>query len=65
MLFSPGRAKALSEKLAHRAHQIDHLFTVTDSKAQGDEAATHFPGGITVERIYGSYLEAFQVNRKD
>lgn len=65
VLFTPGRAKALSEKLAHRAHQIDHLFIVTDSEAQGDEAATYFPGGITVERIYGSYLEAFQVNRKD
>jgi hypothetical protein len=38
---------------------------VTDSEAQGDEAALHFAAGITVERIYGSYLEAFQVNKKD
>ncbi|WP_354214918.1 site-specific DNA-methyltransferase [Arthrobacter sp. UYCo732] len=65
VLFSPGRAKALAEKLNATEHAISHLFIVTDSEAQGDEAATHFPGGITVERIYGSYLEAFQVNRKD
>ncbi|WP_050767204.1 site-specific DNA-methyltransferase [Pseudarthrobacter chlorophenolicus] len=65
VLFTPGRAKALAEKLHVTEHTISHLFIVTDSEAQGDEAATHFPGGITVERIYGSYLEAFQVNRKD
>lgn len=65
VLFTPGRAQALAEKLAAIEHTISHLFIVTDSEAQGDEAATHFPGGITVERIYGSYLEAFQVNRKD
>jgi adenine-specific DNA-methyltransferase len=65
VLFTPGRAQALAEKLAATEHSISHLFIVTDSEAQGDEAATHFPGGITVERIYGSYLEAFQVNRKD
>ncbi|MBG0738964.1 site-specific DNA-methyltransferase [Paeniglutamicibacter antarcticus] len=65
VLFSPGRAKALGEKLSAAEHTISHLFIVTDSEAQGDEAATHFRGGITVERIYGSYLEAFQVNRKD
>lgn len=65
VLFTPGRAKALAEKLNATEHAISHLFIVTDSEAQGDEAATHFPGGITVERIYGSYLEAFQVNRKD
>ncbi|MFB9714286.1 site-specific DNA-methyltransferase [Arthrobacter methylotrophus] len=65
VLFTPGRAQALAEKLAATEHAISHLFIVTDSEAQGDEAATHFPGGITVERIYGSYLEAFQVNRKD
>lgn len=65
VLFTPGRAQSLAEKLAATEHTISHLFIVTDSEAQGDEAATHFPGGITVERIYGSYLEAFQVNRKD
>lgn len=65
VLFTPGRAKALAEKLNAMEHTISHLFIVTDSEAQGDEAATHFPGGITVERIYGNYLEAFQVNRKD
>lgn len=65
VLLTPGRAKALAEKLAATERTISHLFIVTDSEAQGDEAATHFPGGITVERIYGNYLEAFQVNRKD
>ncbi|WP_223884078.1 site-specific DNA-methyltransferase [Pseudarthrobacter sp. BIM B-2242] len=65
VLFTPGRAQALAGKLAATEHAISHLFIVTDSEAQGDEAATHFPGGITVERIYGNYLEAFQVNRKD
>lgn len=65
VLFSTGRAKALAEKLASTEHSISHLFIVTKSEAQGDEAALHFSGGITVERIYGSYLEAFQVNRKD
>ncbi|WP_193342227.1 hypothetical protein [Pseudarthrobacter sp. AB1] len=54
-----------SYSLTDTEHEINHLFIVTDSEAQRDEATTHFPGGITVERIYGSYLEAFQVNRKD
>lgn len=65
VLFTPGRALALAEKLAESERAITHLFIVTDSEAQGDEAASHFAGGITVERIYGNYLEAFQVNRKD
>lgn len=65
VLFSPGRAQDLAEKLIANDTAISHLFIVTDSEAQGDEAASFFTGGITVERIYGSYLEAFQVNRKD
>jgi adenine-specific DNA-methyltransferase len=65
VLLTPGRAAELAERLRTSGRDITHLFIVTDSAAQGDEAASHFPAGITVERIYGSYLEAFQVNRKD
>ncbi|MCC3299295.1 site-specific DNA-methyltransferase [Arthrobacter caoxuetaonis] len=65
ILFTPGRARALAEQLKSTGQVIGHLFIVTDSDAAGDEAASHFPLGINVERIYGSYLEAFQVNRKD
>ena len=65
ILFSPGRARALAEQLRADGQDITNIFIVTDSEAQGDEAASHFSTGINVERIYGSYLEAFQVNRKD
>ena len=65
ILFSPGRARALAEQLRADGQDITNIFIVTDSEAQGDEAASHFSIGINVERIYGSYLEAFQVNRKD
>ena len=65
ILFTPGRARALAEQLKATGQVIKHLFIVTDSEAAGEEAASHFPLGINVERIYGSYLEAFQVNRKD
>ncbi|MHA7297719.1 hypothetical protein [Pseudarthrobacter sp. MDT3-1] len=60
-----GRVGTLADKLAAIDHAISHLFIVTKSEAQSDEAALHLAGGITVERIYGSYLEAFQVNKKD
>lgn len=65
ILFTPGRARALAEQLKATGQNITNLFIVTDSEAAGEEAASHFPLGINVERIYGNYLEAFQVNRKD
>jgi adenine-specific DNA-methyltransferase len=66
VLFRPGKAAALAEVLATTEHPyLTHVFVVTDSTEQGDVAAGYFNPALTVERIYGSYLSAFQVNKKD
>ncbi|MCU6480545.1 site-specific DNA-methyltransferase [Arthrobacter sp. A2-55] len=65
VLFKPGKAAALAELLAEKDHpNLTHLFIVTESNQQGDEARAYFASHLEVERIYGSYLSSFQVNKK-
>ena len=66
VLFRPGRASALAQVLASTPHSnLTHVFIVTDSDEQGNVAASYFSPTLTIERIYGSYLAEFQVNKKD
>ncbi|MDN3905545.1 site-specific DNA-methyltransferase [Arthrobacter sp. YD2] len=64
-LFNAGKAAELAELLTTRPNHVKHVFIITDSPEQGDLAGEAFGDAITVEPIYGSYLDAFQINRSD
>lgn len=65
VLFDAGKAAELAEALATKQNRVKHVFIITDSPEQGDLAGESFGDEITVEPIYGSYLDAFQINRSD
>ncbi|MGY4541388.1 adenine-specific DNA-methyltransferase [Arthrobacter sp. UYNi723] len=65
VLFDAGKATELAEVLATKPNRVKHVFIITDSPEQGDLAGEAFGDEITVEPIYGSYLDAFQINRSD
>lgn len=65
VLFNAGKAAELAELLATKPNHVKHVFIITDSPEQGDLAGEAFSDEITVEPIYGSYLDAFQINRSD
>lgn len=65
VLFDAGKAAELADLLTTRPNQVRHVFIITDSPEQGDLAGEAFGSDITVEPIYGSYLDAFQINRSD
>lgn len=65
VLFDAGKAAELAEVLATKQNRVKHVFIITDSPEQGDLAGESFGDEITVEPIYGSYLDAFQINRSD
>jgi adenine-specific DNA-methyltransferase len=65
VLFDAGKASELAEVLATKPNRVKHVFIITDSPEQGDLAGEAFSDEITVEPIYGSYLDAFQINRSD
>lgn len=65
VLFDAGKAAELAEVLATKSNQVKHVFIITDSPEQGDLAGEAFGDESTVEPIYGSYLDAFQINRSD
>ncbi|MCZ2404460.1 site-specific DNA-methyltransferase [Paenarthrobacter sp. Z7-10] len=65
VLFNAGKAAELAEVLATKPNQVEHVFIITDSPEQGDLAGEAFSDELTVEPIYGSYLDAFQINRSD
>lgn len=65
VLFDAGKASELAELLATKQNRVKHVFIITDSTEQGDLAGEAFGEEITVEPIYGSYLDAFQINRSD
>lgn len=65
VLFNAGKAAELAELLTTKPNQVEHVFIITDSPEQGDLAGEAFSDEITVEPIYGSYLDAFQINRSD
>jgi adenine-specific DNA-methyltransferase len=65
VLFDAGKAAELAEVLATKPNRVRHVFIITDSPEQGDLAGEAFGDELTVEPIYGSYLDAFQINRSD
>ena len=65
VLFNAGKAAELAELLTTKPNQVKHVFIITDSPEQGDLAGEAFGDEIAVEPIYGSYLDAFQINRSD
>lgn len=65
VLFDAGKASELAEILSTEQNSVTHVFIITDSPEQGDLAGEAFNENITVEPIYGSYLDAFQINRSD
>ncbi|MET3165260.1 UNVERIFIED_ORG: adenine-specific DNA-methyltransferase [Arthrobacter sp. UYEF10] len=65
VLFNAGKAAELAALLATKPNRVKHVFIITDSTEQGDLAGEAFSDEITVEPIYGSYLDAFQINRSD
>lgn len=65
VLFDAGKASELAEILSTEQNSVTHVFIITDSPEQGDLAGEAFNEDITVEPIYGSYLDAFQINRSD
>lgn len=65
VLFNAGKAAELAVLLTTKPNQVKHVFIITDSPEQGDLAGEAFGDEITVEPIYGSYLDAFQINRSD
>jgi adenine-specific DNA-methyltransferase len=65
VLFDAGKAAELAQVLATKPNRVRHVFIITDSPEQGDLAGEAFGDEITVEPIYGSYLDAFQINRSD
>lgn len=65
VLFDAGKASELAEILSTEQNSVTHIFIITDSPEQGDLAGEAFNEDITVEPIYGSYLDAFQINRSD
>ncbi|QRQ79325.1 site-specific DNA-methyltransferase [Glutamicibacter protophormiae] len=65
VLFDAGKASELAEILSTEQNSVTHVFIITDSPEQGDLAGEAFSEDITVEPIYGSYLDAFQINRSD
>lgn len=66
VLFRTGRAKKLAAELAATEHpNLTHIFIVADTDEQGNIAARYFDSNLIIERIHGSYLSAFAVNKKD
>ncbi|KAA0977151.1 site-specific DNA-methyltransferase [Paeniglutamicibacter gangotriensis] len=65
VLFNAGKAAELADLLTTKPNQVKHVFIITDSPEQGDLAGEAFGDEITVQPIYGSYLDAFQINRSD
>lgn len=65
VLFDAGKAAELAEVISTKQNRVRHVFIITDSPEQGDLAGEAFGDELTVEPIYGSYLEAFQINRSD
>lgn len=65
VLFNAGKATELVQILATNPNRVNHVFIITDSAEQGDLAGEAFGDDVTVQPIYGSYLNAFQINRSD
>ncbi|MDO8382336.1 MAG: site-specific DNA-methyltransferase [Microbacterium sp.] len=66
VLFAPAQAKAFAELIAVHDCDLRHLFVVTDSESEFQEAVAYLPLELRLEttRLYADYLHSFEINGK-
>ncbi len=66
VLFAPAQAKAFAELIAVHDRDLRHLFVVTDSESEFQEAVAYLPPELRLEttRLYADYLHSFEINGK-
>lgn len=66
VLFAPAQAKAFAELIAAHERELRHLFVVTDSESEFQEAVAYLPPELRLEttRLYADYLHSFEINGK-
>ncbi|WP_336627595.1 MULTISPECIES: site-specific DNA-methyltransferase [unclassified Microbacterium] len=66
VLFAPAQAKAFAELVSVHDCRLQHLFVVTDSESEFQEAVGYFPVELRLEttRLYADYLHSFEINGK-
>ena len=66
VLFAPAHAKAFAELIAVHDRDLHHLFVVTDSESEFQEAVAYLPPELRVNstRLYADYLHSFEINGK-
>ncbi|MEV8274321.1 site-specific DNA-methyltransferase [Microbacterium sp. NPDC077184] len=66
VLFAPAHAKAFTELITVHDRDLHHLFVVTDSESEFQEAVAYLPPELRLEttRLYADYLRSFEINGK-
>lgn len=66
VLFAPAQAKAFAELVAVHDRELRHLFVVTDSESEFQQAMAYLPPELRLEttRLYTDYLHSFEINGK-
>lgn len=66
VLFAPSQAKAFAELIAVHDRVLRHIFVVTDSESEFQEAVGYLPPELRLEttRLYADYLRSFEINGK-
>jgi adenine-specific DNA-methyltransferase len=66
VLFAPSQAKAFAELIAVHDRVLRHIFVVTDSDSEFQEAVAYLPPELRLEttRLYADYLHSFEINGK-
>lgn len=66
VLFAPAQAKAFAELIAVHDRVLRHLFVVTDSESEFQEAVAYLPLELRLKttRLYADYLHSFEINGK-
>lgn len=66
VLFAPAQAKTFAELIAVHDRVLRHLFVVTDSESEFQEAVAYLPLELRLEttRLYADYLHSFEINGK-
>lgn len=65
ILFKPRAIDEFTSKVETGSWPLlTHVFVVCESDAQGDQLVAKLPARYEIERVYGSYLTAFQINKE-
>jgi adenine-specific DNA-methyltransferase len=67
VLFAPAQSRAFSDAIAAHDRPLRHIFVVTDSESEFQEAVGYLPVELRLEttRLYADYLRSFEINGKD